>query len=264
MSQTKRLKVLTTIIVDDEEFARSSLYFLLQEHCSAIHICGIAKSVSEARTLLDTHSVDLIFLDIAMPVEDGFALIPQAQLHNASVIFTTAHDQYALKAIKANALDYLLKPIDIDELKQAVEKANLQHELFTASRNEGLTNLTEDLAATEISRLALPTGHGYRFVAIGDIVYINADSNYSIFHLANNEKITVGKVLKEYEELLPTHQFARVHKSSLVNLAYVTEYQTKNSLTLGLSNGDNIAVSRRRASDLFEKIKLYAVNESRK
>ena len=115
--------MLNTIIVDDEEFARSSLYFLLQENCENLHITGIAKSVAEARNLLTQNSVDLIFLDIAMPGENGFELIPYAQSSNAHVIFTTAYDQYALKAIKANALDYLLKPIDIDELKMAVDKA---------------------------------------------------------------------------------------------------------------------------------------------
>ena len=116
--------MLNAIIVDDEEFARSSLYFLLQENCENIHISGIAKSVSEARNLLAHNAIDLIFLDIAMPGENGFDLIPQIQSTKTHVIFTTAYDQYALKAIKANALDYLLKPIDIDELKEAVNNAS--------------------------------------------------------------------------------------------------------------------------------------------
>ncbi|WP_461486406.1 LytR/AlgR family response regulator transcription factor, partial [Pedobacter sp.] len=137
---------LNTIIVDDEEFARSSLYFLLQENCTNINICGIAKSVADARTLLQNHEVHLIFLDIAMPGENGFSLIPQAQEANATVIFTTAYDQYALKAIKANALDYLLKPIDIEELIAAVEKAKKQQLLKHAyNRNNSLGNLAADL-----------------------------------------------------------------------------------------------------------------------
>ena len=103
--------MLNVIIVDDEEFARSSLYFLLQENCENVHICGIAKSVEEARALLSKFEVDLIFLDIAMPGKNGFELIPDARLNNAQVVFTTAYDQYALKAIKASALDYLLKPL---------------------------------------------------------------------------------------------------------------------------------------------------------
>lgn len=257
---------LNTIIVDDEEFARSSLYFLLQENCTNINICGIAKSVADARTLLQNHEVHLIFLDIAMPGENGFSLIPQAQEANATVIFTTAYDQYALKAIKANALDYLLKPIDIEELIAAVEKAKKQQLLNHAyNRNNSLGNLAADLKEQKgVNRLTLPIGQGHRFVDIEDIIHIEADSNYSIFHLKNAEKITVSKVLKDYEEILPEARFVRIHKSSIVNLKYVKEYNNKNGLTLLLSNGENIVVSRRRASDFFDKIKTFSQLQSEK
>lgn len=254
------MDVLNAIIVDDEEFARSSLYFLLQENCENINISGIAKSVSEARTLLQQHPVDLIFLDIAMPGENGFELIPQVEQSKSHVIFTTAYDQYALKAIKANALDYLLKPIDIDELKEAVSKATKYISLSRSEsgRIESLNNLAADLSErNEIRKISLPNGQGYSLININDIIHIEADSNYSIFYLANNEKITVSKVLKEYEEILPDHQFVRIHKSSIVNLNYLREYNSKNGLEVILKNGDRIAVSRRRASDFAEKIKLY-------
>jgi two-component system LytT family response regulator len=259
--------VLNTIIVDDEEFARSSLYFLLLENCESIHISGIAKSVAEARNLLAQHAIDLIFLDIAMPGEDGFELIPYAQKSKAYVIFTTAYDQYALKAIKANALDYLLKPIDIDELKVAVDKAV---KLITPNkndngRNENMQNLAVNLAErNEIRKISLPNGQGYSLVNIDDIIHIEADSNYSVFHLANKDKITVSKVLKEYEEILPDNQFIRIHKSSIVNLNYVKEYNSKNGLEVILKNGEKIAVSRRRASDFAEKIKSYTRFDSDK
>lgn len=253
--------MLNTIIVDDEEFARSSLYFLLQENCSQVNILGIAKSVAEARTLLTAHEVDLIFLDIAMPGENGFELIPQAQIANATVIFTTAYDQYALKAIKANALDYLLKPIDIDELKDAVAKAEKYINLSNAAgnnRNESLKNLAADLTdRAAIKKITLPSGQGYRLVDIDDIIHIEADSNYSVFHLTNLEKIAVSKVLKDYEEILPENRFIRIHKSSIVNLKYVKEYNSKNGLQVVLNNGEAINVSRRRASDFFDSIKNY-------
>ena len=260
------MAVLNTIIVDDEEFARSSLYFLLQENCPNINICGIAKSVNEARNLLQIHDIDLIFLDIAMPGENGFSLIPQAQEANATVIFTTAYDQYALKAIKANALDYLLKPIDIDELVTAVEKAAKYQSLNNAlSSNNSLKNLEADLKENKgINRLTLPSGQGYRLVDIDEIIHIEADSNYSIFHLLTAEKITVSKVLKDYEEILPEERFMRIHKSSIVNLKYVKEYNNKNGLVLALTNGENIVVSRRRASDFFEKIKNYGLLQGEK
>lgn len=259
--------MLNTIIVDDEEFARSSLYFLVQENCENIQITGIAKSVAEAKLLLSNHHIDLIFLDIAMPAENGFELIPTAQQHNAHVIFTTAYDQYALRAIKANALDYLLKPIDIDELKLAVEKASKYIALNKKqhNRNESLQQLAANLSdRSEIRKISLPNGQGYSLIDINDIIHIEADSNYSVFYLANKEKITVSKVLKEYEEILPEQQFVRIHKSSIVNLNYIKEYNSKNGVEVLLKNGEKIAVSRRRASDFAEKVKSYIRIESDK
>lgn len=252
--------MLNVIIVDDEEFARSSLYFLLQQNCGEVNVVGIAKSVNDAKNLLQQQAVDLIFLDIAMPGGNGFDLIPQAQLANATVIFTTAYDQYALKAIKANALDYLLKPIDIDELKEAVDKALKYIRMNKAenNRNESLNNLASDLTTkSPIKKITLPNGQGYRLVDIDDIIHIEADSNYSVFHFTNQEKIAVSKVLKDYEEILPENRFVRIHKSSIVNLKYIKEYNSKNGLQVILSNGETITVSRRRASDFFEKIKNY-------
>ncbi|MCY1509674.1 Transcriptional regulatory protein BtsR [compost metagenome] len=250
--------MINAIIVDDEEFARSSLYFLLQENCENVQVTGIAKSVNEARNLLSQHPVDLIFLDIAMPGESGFELIPQARQANATLIFTTAYDQYALKAIKANAVDYLLKPIDIDELKEAVEKAVRHIRLNDNDRNERLNNLAHDLATRNpIQKITIPNGQGYRIINIDDITHIEADSNYSVFNLINEEKIAVSKVLKDYEEILPENRFVRIHKSSIVNLSHIKEYNTKNGLQVLLHNGNTIPVSRRRASDFFERIKTF-------
>lgn len=259
--------VLNVIIVDDEEFARSSLYFLLQENCENVHICGIAKSVEEARTLLNTCEVDLIFLDIAMPGLNGFELIPDASSLHARVIFTTAYDQYALKAIKASALDYLLKPIDIDELKAAVRKA----EDLTAEKGkdqnhaERLQTLSGSLSdRMGIRKLSLANGQGYTLIDVDEIIRIEADSNYSVFHFNQRDQITVSRVLKEFEEILPDDQFVRIHKSSIVNLNYLKEYNSKNGLELLLKNGEKIAVSRRRASIFVEKVKLFSTSSGEK
>lgn len=253
---------LNAIIVDDEEYARSSLYFLIQENCENVNIIGIAKSVSEARTLLAANKTDLIFLDIAMPGENGFELIPDAVQHNAQVVFTTAFDQYALRAIKANALDYLLKPIDIEELKETVAKATKYISLDKLTKQQvasQLNNLAENLSErSEIRKLSLPNGQGgYTMVDFDDIINIEADSNYSVFYLANREKITVARVLKEYEEILPDSKFVRIHKSTIINLDYLKEYNSKNGLEVALKNGVKIAVSRRRASEFAEKVKTY-------
>jgi two-component system LytT family response regulator len=252
--------VLNVIIVDDEEFARSSLYFLLQENCENVHVRGIAKSVDEARELLLNNPIDLIFLDIAMPGKNGFELIPEAKSNHAQVVFTTAFDQYALRAIKANALDYLLKPIDIDELKDTVNKASnfIKFTGQAQDRNVRLKNLASNIAdGSEIRKLSLPNGQGYTIIEINEIIRIEADSNYSVFHLANRDNITVSRVLKEYEEILPENQFVRIHKSSIVNLNYLKEYSFKNGLEVLLKNGEKLPVSRRRASIFAEKIKIY-------
>ncbi|RZK17792.1 MAG: response regulator transcription factor [Pedobacter sp.] len=254
------MNVLKAIIVDDEEFARSSLFFLLQQNCPEVEITGIARSVAEAKDILAHHTIDLIFLDIAMPGGNGFDLIPDAQKQNAGVIFTTAYDQYALKAIKANALDYLLKPIDIDELKIAVEKVAQHIKLFKSQNenDERISNLASNLATkSEIRKLTLPYGQGFKMIDVDDIIYIEADSNYSIVHLNSEEKITVSKVLREFEELLPTEQFVRVHKSNIINLNHLKEYNSKNGLQVFLKNGESINISRRRASDFFDKIKSF-------
>ncbi|UKT65165.1 LytR/AlgR family response regulator transcription factor [Pedobacter mucosus] len=254
------MTILKAIIVDDEEFARSSLFFLLQQNCPDIEITGIARSVAEAKDIIANHPIDLIFLDIAMPGGNGFELIPEAQKQHAAVIFTTAYDQYALRAIKANALDYLLKPIDIDELKIAVEKVTQHLRLFQNKHetDERISNLANSLGSrSEIKKLTLPYGQGFKMIDVDDIIYIEADSNYSIVHLNNENKITVSKILREFEEILPNEQFVRIHKSSIINLNHLKEYNSKNGLQVFLNNGESMNISRRRASDFFEKIKLF-------
>ena len=197
-----------------------------------------------------------------MPGENGFELIPAAVKNNAHVVFTTAYDQYALRAIKANALDYLLKPIDIDELKETVYKATKYislNKLTEQQMTSQLSTLADNLAdRSEIRKLSLPNGQGgYTMVDFDNIINIEADSNYSVFYLADRDKITVAKVLKEYEEILPDNKFVRVHKSSIINLDYLKEYNSKNGLEVALKSGVKIAVSRRRASEFAEKVKSY-------
>jgi two-component system LytT family response regulator len=216
--------------------------------------------VSEAKILLAKKQVDLIFLDIAMPGENGFELISAANEHRAHVIFTTAYDQYALKAIKANALDYLLKPIDIDELKEAVNKAWKYISLNKDGndRSKRLENLAGNLSdRNEIQKITLPNGQGHSVIDVDDIVFIVADSNYSVFHLRNNDKITVSKVLKEYEELLPVDRFLRVHKSSIINLNDLKEFNSKNGYQAIMKSGEKISVSRRRAAELADRLRSY-------
>lgn len=252
---------LNALIVDDEEYSRKSLYFLLQEHCHEVQIGGIAKSASEARALADSQHFDLVFLDIAMPRESGFDILPELQSKNIVVIFTTAYDQYALKALKARAIDYLLKPIDIEELKAAVKKAvewkSFQNQQLKTSRNSAEEGSPIPPHSSDKAKLVLPNAHGFNVIDTNSIVFIEADSNYSVFHLNNNDKIVISKPLKEFEETLENKSFARIHKSVIVNFRYVRGYSHKNGFQVILTNDIVLPVSRRRANEFQEKARAF-------
>jgi len=254
---------LNALIIDDEEYSRKSLYFLLHENCPEIHISGIAKSVAEARQIVEEQKIDVVFLDIAMPKENGFELLPALQNKQTMVIFTTAYDQYALKALKANAIDYLLKPIDINELKTAVTKA-LEWAKLVATKKETGAEPPAPAAGEEDERkgkhsgkITIPNSYGFNVVDTTDIIYVEADSNYSVLHLKTNEKIVLSKPLKEIEDLLSAFEFVRIHKSVLVNFKYVKSYSNKNGLQVFLHNGIILPVSRRRSTEFQEKARHY-------
>lgn len=256
--------LLNAIIVDDEEYSRKSLFFLVDGYCPKVKIKGIAKSVAEARQMLKTIEVDLVFLDIAMPVEDGFRLLPDLQKGINSVIFTTAYDQYALKALKASAVDFLLKPIDIEELTQAIEKAVVwkgikeNDKLNTFCNTAQLNSLEENLNEVEkITKLNLPHLNGFHVINVKDIIYIEADSNYSIFHLETQDRIVVSKHLKEYEDILVSKDFCRIHKSTIINLKHLINYSNRNGLIVRMSDQSAHTVSRRRVSEFLDTVKVY-------
>lgn len=242
--------LLNALIVDDEEYSRKSLYYLIQEHCPEVRVEGIAKSVAEARELIRETHFDLTFLDIAMPKESGFELLPDLQERGIMVIFTTAYDQYALKALKASAVDYLLKPTDIEELQQAVKKAQDWVKLRSESQ-------PAEPGFEDESKITLSHTNGFDVVDTSDIVYIEADSNYSIFHLSNNENIVISKPLKEFEEMLTARNFLRIHKSVIINFRYVKAYSHKNGLQVILNNDITLPVSRRRSNEFQERAKSY-------
>lgn len=255
---------ISAIIVDDEEYSRKSLFFLIDGYCPDVRIKGIAKSVSEAREMIKSGDIELVFLDIAMPIEDGFGLLPDLQKSSASVIFTTAYDQYAMRALKASALDYLLKPIDIEELKHAVDKAvqwkinKGVDKLSSGGNSEMLNSLEENLNdIKKIRKINLPHLNGFHILNVNNILYVEADSNYSVFHLENGGKIIVSKHLKEYEDILESSGFSRIHKSTIINLKHLTDYSNINGLTVRLSDNSEHTVSRRRASDFLETVRIF-------
>ena len=203
---------------------------------------------------------DLIFLDIAMPKESGFELLPSLENTNTMVVFTTAYDQYALKALKASAVDYLLKPIDISELKQAVRKVVERSRLFVQKAQEVSEERTpreSPQGEKRVEKITIPGRSGFDVIDTSNIVFVEADSNYSIFHLKQGEKLVTAKPLKDIEELLNGKEFIRIHKSVLVNFRYIKSYSNKNGWQIFLSDGTVLPVSRRRATDFQEKARRY-------
>lgn len=253
---------LNALIVDDEEYSRKSLYFLLQENCPEVAVGGIAGSVAEARRIIEEKPFDLVFLDIAMPKENGFELLPTIEKHQILVVFITAFDQYALKALKASAVDYLLKPIDINELKVAVQKSTGRKAAMTSGgnvqNNLPINTLTDNLnSRNRIDKITLPHTHGFHIIDTSNIVYIEADSNYSVFHLKDGGKLVISKPLKEFEDILDTTDFARIHKSAIINLNYINGYSNKHGLEVILQNNVVLPVSRRRSAEFQERVREY-------
>ena len=256
--------ILNAIIVDDEEYCRKSLFYLVEANCPSIYVTGMAKSVDEARELLKTHYVDIVFLDIAMPKENGFELLPDLEKNETSVIFTTAFDEYALRAIKASAIDYLLKPVNIEELKESIQKVfawkalkrnqNLDNQTYTAS----LKSLTENINSLEdIRKISLPDSQGFKVKDISDITYIEADNNYTRFYFKDAEKMIVAKALKDFEDVLNPDQFVRIHKSTIINLSYLQDYSNKNGLTVRMHDQTELVISRRRSPEFLERVKAF-------
>jgi two-component system, LytTR family, response regulator len=256
--------ILNAIIVDDEEYSRKSLYYLVDANCPDVYVTGIAESVSEARKLLKSENIDIVFLDIAMPKENGFELLPDLERNETSVIFTTAFDQYALRAIKASAIDYLLKPVNIEELQVSIQKVfawkalkknqNLDNHTYTAS----LKSLSENISSPEnIRKISLPDSQGFKVKDISDITYIEADNNYTRFSFKNSEKMIVAKAMKDFEELLNPAQFVRIHKSTIINLNYLKDYSNKSGLTVRMHDETELVISRRRSAEFLERIKSF-------
>ena len=255
--------MLHALIVDDESLARESLVYLLQEYCAeTLTVVGSASSAAEARLLLQTKTVDTLFLDISMPLENGFELLASLPEGKYGVVFVTAYHQYALRAIKANAVDYLLKPVNIEELRAAIGKLRRIQQYTATDRTTYESSLQDAIEAIqterkEVTRLTLPQQQGLSIVEVKDIVHLEADSNYTIFYIKDGKRIVVAKTLKEFEEVLDEAVFVRIHKSHIVNLDYLKSFSAMNS-AVTTTVGTELAVSRRRWSEFTEKVANYS------
>lgn len=242
------------IIVDDEARSRRLLQALCMEYCDGLEIIGLADSVSEAKKLIAQEMPDVVFLDIRMPVESGFELLKfYDNDFSFEVIFTTAYDEYAVEAFQFSAIDYLLKPIDIDELVKAVESVN---ELRDHSpQPEKFEFLQQLLTAQKIEKIALTTTDGFTFVNHKDIIRCEAESNYTTVVLMDGTTHLITKTLGHFEKLLIEKDFFRIHKSHLVNLHTVRKFiKSKKGGLVETVDGIQVEVSSRKRGELLERL----------
>jgi len=240
---------LHTLIVDDEPDAVNFIGSIIREYCPGLDIIATAASANEGARIILERQPDLVFLDVEMPHGSGFDLLAQFPEKTFDVIFITAFNHYAIKAIKFSAVDYILKPINISEFTEAVEKV-LQKRSSASARNTDYAALLENLKSDVPSKLAIPTFDGMEYLKTKEIIRIEADRSYSRFFLADQRKILVSKNLKEYQELLSDQGFFRPHNSHLINLEHVKKFIRHEGGTIEMTDGSQVPVSRTRR-DLF-------------
>ena len=253
--QDKSAAMINTVLVDDEIKSCQVLSKVINSYCTGVKIAGTANNAEEAYSLIRKVKPELVFLDVQMPVMDGFSLLERLAPIDFKVVFITAFDQFALKAIKFSALDYLLKPINIDEVITAVEKYKKESPLLLSGKeNPLLHHLLKNITQPEKKiwdTIALPTSKAILYVKLEDILYVEADKNYSTFYLENKEKIIVSYTLKTYEELLCDHHFMRVHHSHIINLKKVKKYVRGKTGYAEMTDGKNIEISQRKKDEFL-------------
>ena len=255
----------TCIIVDDERLLRASLSDLLKRHCPDFVVTGVAANATEARMLISAEKPDVIFCDINMPGENGFDLLESMDTASCHIVFVTAYSEYALKALKMRAFDYLLKPIDADELKmtaanlrQSILEKTLHREKQVAYQ-QSLQELVHELHARQPgnNRIGIHHATGISFIAVDDILYLEGEGAYTAVHLAEGKKMVASRMLSEFEPLLP-EAFVRIHKSTIVNLQHVKEYNRADGFRVVLLDGTELTIGRRRVQEVLHKFQQCA------
>lgn len=247
------------ILVDDEPDGIRTLQKLLERHCPHVTVVATCASAVKARQQIEEQKPDVVFLDIQMPGKSGLELLmelTETSDNDFEVIFVTAHNEYMLQALQYSAADYLLKPVDEDRLIEAVQRVEKRIE---AGKKEDRTetllhNLSKSGNPAEM-RLCLPTLKGFIVLKLDDIIYCEAERSYTVFHLAGNRTVTVSKSLIEYDNLLQDTSFLRIHKSFLINLHHVKEYQRGEGGLVIMSDNAEIEVSRRKKDQFLLKVK---------
>jgi len=243
--------MINAIIVDDEQHNIDNLKNLLSKYCPEVTIVATAQNADEARQIILRENPDLLFLDIQMPRKNGFDLLQSLNNFSFEIIFVTAFDKYGIRAIKFSAIDYVLKPVNIPELKSAIEKAT--EKINQKKKNlklENLLQLLEQKHVPEDHRIALPTLKEIRFAKTVDIIRCESSNNYTSFFLIGKEKLIVSKPIYEYEELLTDYGFIRCHQSHLINRIFIRSIIKEDGGYLLLEDNSQIPISRQKKEEI--------------
>ena len=247
--------MLRSILIDDEPQNAVILKKDLEMHCPVVEVIAVCHSAKEGIMSIKKEKPDLVFLDIEMPWMNGFEMLEVLDEINFSIIFTTAHDQFAAKAFRISAVDYLLKPIDAADLKEAVRKA--QEKIEKQHDNIHIENLLRNIKQpSSQQKIALPYRDGYEFVEVSHIIYCQAEGAYTKVFLDNKKYILVSKTLGDIEELLPADLFQRIHHSTVVNLNYVTHFVRTDGGYVKLQTGEQLTVSKSKKELVMERLGL--------
>ena len=243
------------LIVDDEQDSRESLSRFVQKYCPQVKVQQTCANIQEAQQAIKAQSPQLVFLDIEMPYGNAFDLLDKLTDIDFEIIFITAFSQYAVDAFKLSAAHYLLKPVDIDELIEAVNKVTerLEH----AKRLQTATILKENLShiQSQHQKVVLPLIDGFEVTKMADILYCEAEENFTRFYFLDGKKSMICRKLKFFEQVLSPHGFCRIHRSHLINLEYVQRYVKGKGGTVVLENGQQLQVANARKSEFMERFK---------
>ncbi len=245
------------VIVDDELNCRENLNIIIQEFCPEVEVVATAESAEKAREIIAKTTPNVVFLDIAMPTEDGFSLLKSLPERNFSVVFTTAHNEYALQAFKQNAVDYLEKPINIEDLQNAIVKVKQYSKTGENNTQESIDTLLRE-STSQADKITIPTKGGFIIAHNEEVINLDASDNYTIIHLTDGREYISSKNIKVFEDNLNPDVFFRVHKSHIVNVKYhLKEFSRSEGNYVKLSNGKYVPVSRRKVSAFLEHLHAF-------
>ncbi len=248
-------ETIRTILIDDERLNILTLRSLLAKHFPNVEIIGTGSNVAEGVKIINETEPDLVFLDISMPDGDGFDVLTLAEHRTFEVIFTTAHDQYAVKAFDYSAIHYLLKPIEFAELNKAMERYKSVRKQGTLSAR---LSVLKDNLQNKFHKIIVPSTEGLNIILLDDIIRLEASDVYTIFYLTNKRKLLASKPLNNFEKMLVDQPFSRIHSKHLVNLRFVQRYVKGKGGSVVLEDGEELDVSVRKRNDFLLALKNYA------